>query len=105
VSNRFTDLIKARCAYCSRDHQDSLPLLTVCSPFSQVLLRTSYNLTRVVVVDPSGTHTPFNLEDSQVQVHSLQPVTTYRIEVAFLLTGGFMGPSFQTTATTLEAGV
>lgn len=56
-------------------------------------------------MDPSGTRTPFSLEDSQLQVHSLQPVTTYRIEVAFLLTGGFMGPAFQTTATTLEAGV
>jgi len=77
--------------------------LTIRWTIPDVLLRTSYNLTRVVVMDPSGTRTPFSIEDSQLQVHSLQPVTTYRIEVAFLLTGGFMGPAFQTTATTLEA--
>ena len=58
----------------------------------------------MVVVDPSGTRTLFNHDNSPLHVPSLLPVTTYRIELAFLLTGSFVGLSFQITAHTLEAG-
>jgi len=58
----------------------------------------------VVVVHPSGNRTQRISENSPVHVHRLLPYTNYTVQLSFLFTGQFEGPSTQIIATTGEDG-